>query len=77
VLDEHYALERAGEELHHVINALARARADVVDHGVPGVYGSVCVPVALVDRVAVADEQLLDLEAVGDLLVREGHVLAP
>jgi hypothetical protein len=77
VLDEYDPLQRTGEELDHVINAVVWACTDVIDDGVLGVDRPVGVPVLLVDRVAVAHEQLLDLTAVGDLLVGEGHVLAP
>jgi hypothetical protein len=77
VLDELDALKSTREELHHFIDAVARAGADVVDDGIFGVDRSVRVPVAVVDRVVITDEQLLNLKAIGDLLLGERHFLAP
>jgi hypothetical protein len=73
VLDQHHPFQRAGQELDHLVHAVARTGGDVIDDGVRGVDGPVGVPVALIDRMAVADQHLLDLQPVGHLLCGHGH----
>jgi hypothetical protein len=68
VLNQHHFLQRARKKLHHLVHGVTRAGADVVDDRIVGVYRSIGVPIPFVDRVAVADQKLLDLQSIGDLL---------
>jgi hypothetical protein len=64
-------------ELHHRVDAMIRSGADVVDERVRGVNGAVGIPIALVFRIAITNEQLLDFETIRDLLHRECHPARP
>src|SRR5438874_1309424 len=64
MLNQHYAFERALQERDHLVDALAGSGADVVDNCIGGVNRSVAVPILLIDGIAIADQQSLDLKAV-------------
>jgi hypothetical protein len=73
VLDENHAFERTREELHHLIDALAWARTDVINDCVIRVNGAVGIPVSLIDGMPITDEQLFNLDAIRHLLQRHRH----